>query len=106
MSVLTDTPYFQGRTPIWSRPRAVSLPLIRKDFHARHLSGDEARALGADCILLIMAALEDAQAAELAAAAHELGYGRPGRGAQRENSTGRWRSRADLSASTTATSRP
>ena len=74
LSVLTDVPYFQGHDQYLMMARAsVHLPVLLKDFMLDPYQILESRALGADCILLIMAALEVPQAKELEAAAFELG---------------------------------
>ena len=74
VSVLTDEPYFQGRDEHLAEARAaVDLPVLRKDFILDPYQITESRALGADCVLLIMAALDDAEAAQLQRAASEWG---------------------------------
>jgi len=74
LSVLTDAPYFQGHEDYLMDARAASsLPVLRKDFTLDPWQVAEARAIGADAILIIVAALEDAEMAEIEAAALERG---------------------------------
>ncbi|GAA0481302.1 indole-3-glycerol phosphate synthase TrpC [Parasphingorhabdus litoris] len=74
LSILTDTPYFQGADEyLVAAQTASSLPCLRKDFMVDPWQIEESRALGADAILIIMAALDDALALELEDAAIELG---------------------------------
>ena len=73
LSVLTDRQFFQGSVDYLKQARAsCTLPVLRKDFMIDPYQVYEARAMGADCILLIAACLDDARMAELEAVAHSL----------------------------------
>lgn len=74
LSVLTDAPWFQGHEDYLVAARAACpLPVLRKDFTVDPWQAIEARSIGADAILIIVAALEEAQMAEIEATALELG---------------------------------
>ena len=74
LSVLTDGPSFQGDDAFLGQARAATaLPCLRKDFLVDPWQVAESRALGADCILIILAMIDDALAAELLAEAERLG---------------------------------
>jgi indole-3-glycerol phosphate synthase len=74
LSVLTDAPFFQGRAAYLEEARAAcALPVLRKDFIVDAYQVYEARAMGADCVLLIVACLDEDLMTDLAAQARELG---------------------------------
>jgi indole-3-glycerol phosphate synthase len=74
MSVLTDADFFQGHEEYLKQARAAcSLPAIRKDFLVDEYQVYEAKSIGADCILLIVACLSQQQLADLTGLSHELG---------------------------------
>ncbi|MDC8760701.1 indole-3-glycerol phosphate synthase TrpC [Janthinobacterium fluminis] len=76
LSVLTDAQFFQGAGDYLRQARAAcAIPVLRKDFMVDLYQIYEARAMGADCILLIVAALDHGLMAEMEACAHELGMG-------------------------------
>src|SRR5690606_25602918 len=74
LSVLTDVDFFQGSNRYLGEAReACTLPVLRKDFIVDPYQVYEARVIGADCVLVIVAALEDGPLGEMANLAHELG---------------------------------
>ena len=76
LSVLTDVQFFQGSVEYLRQARAAcAIPVLRKDFMVDMYQIYEARAMGADCILLIVAALDHGLMADMEACAHELGMG-------------------------------
>ena len=81
LSVLTDAPYFQGETShLQQAHSAVDLPVLRKDFMLDPYQIVESRAIGADCVLLIMAALGDELGRRARGCGHGARHGRPDRG--------------------------
>lgn len=76
LSVLTDIHFFQGAVEYLQQARAAcAIPVLRKDFMVDLYQIYEARAMGADCVLLIVAALDHGLMADMEACAHELGMG-------------------------------
>ena len=89
LSVLTDAEFFGGSADDLAEARsAVDLPVLRKDFTVSPADVCDARLMGADAVLLIVAALAPGELAELLGTARQPGPGRPGRGARRGRGRG------------------